>query len=114
MSNKPAAPSKEEVQAFHARLLPGRANAKTAAQLLEEMGMEVTENTKRYPRLLSEHALRYGILICSGQAGYWLAADLEDIAEPVAIAESNGASYYRKAALIKALAQKKLYQTQLL
>lgn len=113
-SSRPPAPEASEVAAFYAALGNGRANASTAGQVASRMGL-AGQHADRHLRLLAQHAVEAGMLVCSSNSGYYRPATMAEAQESIRRIASQGALMCARARHMQSLADKLfLYQEKLL
>lgn len=112
-STRPSAPEKSEVEALYRVLSPGRDSALTASEVCARIGLPDTENNRRKVRLLAEYSLDYGLAICSGNDGYWLVGELNDVDETCGRLVAQAEKMLRRSRMLRAAAEKMLTQTSL-
>lgn len=109
----PKAPTQDEVQRLYDALAPGAEHAKSARELCLDLGMDPTESNCRLIRLWKEHGPDFGLIICSGQAGYWRYAQWGDDAEMTAMENAQVATMMERQRQRRALIQAQLQQGSL-
>jgi hypothetical protein len=95
----------EQVQMLYTclqRHAQGRANAKTARWLVANLGMNKATGD-RLLRAIANAATENGLLICTGNAGYWLPDSLAEAEETIGRLHSQGVQMLERAKEMRAL-----------
>lgn len=111
-----AAPSIEnaQVKRFIAHLTEharGRAHAKTAKEISRALGLGV--HGDRILRALAHHATDDGIVVCTGNAGYWLPETEAEAEETIGRLRSQGVDMLQRADTLSKLVHQQFHPTQL-
>lgn len=110
----PSAPptTPKQVESFHAYLqthAQGRANAKTARQLAH--ALHLGRNGDRLLRALAQKATARGLLVCTGNEGYWLPTTPEEAEATIGRIASQGQKMLQRAQELRALVAKQFAVT---
>lgn len=100
----PTPPADDEIKQFYDQLkqhASGQSNAKTARQLVRMMALG--RNGDRRLRLLANAATESGLLVCTGNAGYWLPATEQEAEETIGRLNSQGLRMLERARELRAL-----------
>lgn len=100
---RPPEPSSAELAAFYEALGIGRANARTAQQIATAMNIP-GRDADRYLRNLAQHSVQAGLIVCSGNAGYWRPATAKEVYETIGRLRSQGLLMLERARHLQALA----------
>jgi hypothetical protein len=75
----------------------GAAHAQTAVTICAALSLEPNEDSRRQLRACAEQASRCGVLVCSGQRGYFVPATPQEVLASVAPWESQAREMSRRA-----------------
>lgn len=98
----------EQVSRFVAHLQEhalGRANAQTARQL--SRSLHLGPNGDRLLRALAHAATEAGIVVCTGNSGYWLPETQAEAEETIGRLYSQGTEMIRRANALRALVSRR-------
>jgi len=100
-------PSQEEIEEFITALQDhiGRENAIVARDLVDKMNLG-NEGARRL-RALAHEANEQGYLVCSGDAGYFIARDPDEVEETIGRIESQATEMFNRARQLRAIAAKR-------
>jgi len=85
----------------------GKANARRAQQLMREMNLGA--NGDRWLRAAVNVAAQNGLLICTGNEGYFIPASFEELEETMQRMSSQIAQMSKRLALMRQLAQRQFH-----
>lgn len=100
----PTPPADDEIKQFYDQLrqhASGQSNAKTARQLVRLLNLG--RNGDRRLRQLANAATESGMLVCTGNAGYWLPATEQEAEETIGRLHSQGIKMLERARELRVL-----------
>lgn len=103
--------SDEQLNVFVAHLrehAQGRAQAKTARQLSRALGLG--KNGDRILRALAHAATEAGVVVCTGNSGYWYPETQAEAEETIGRLYSQGAEMIRRANALRELVSRQFAQ----
>jgi hypothetical protein len=82
----------------------GANHAQTAVTICAALGLEPNEQSRRSLRACAHQASRCGVLVCSGQSGYYLATSPQDVQPTTARLRREAGELWKRAQRMDQLA----------